>query len=259
MHRATGLPLWTILVLTFLFLYVPIVVLVVLSFNASGLPTAWGGFSLKWYGELFSNKKIFYPTLNTFIVATAATLIATVLGTLLAIGVERLRPSAKVDALLFMPMIVPDIVFAIALLSFYTAIKFTLGLHSIIIAHIVFCIAFVCAVVRTRLGGFDHSLVEASIDLGATRWATFRRVTLPIIAPGVFAGAMISFTLSFDEFVIAFFTAGPSSSSQTLPMLIYSMIRFGVTPEINALATCIMGFSFLLVLLAQRFNKQGSS
>ncbi|MBB3773411.1 spermidine/putrescine transport system permease protein [Angulomicrobium tetraedrale] len=257
--RRNSLPLTLHLLLTFLFLYGPIVVLVVLSFNASGLPTVWGGFSLKWYATLFANKKMLYPTLNTVVVATVATLVATVFGTLLAMGIERMRPSAKIDAILFMPMIIPDIVFAVALLGFYTAIKFTLGLHSIIIAHIVFCIAFVCAVVRTRLNGFDHALVEASIDLGASRLTTFRRVTLPIIAPGVVAGAMISFTLSFDEFVIAFFTAGPSSSSQTLPMLIYSMIRFGVTPEINALGTCIIGFSFLLVLLAQRFNRQGTN
>jgi spermidine/putrescine transport system permease protein len=242
--------------LTYLFLYGPIVLLIVLSFNGSGLATSWGGFSLKWYHVLFSDKDIVRPTINTLIVAASASSIAVVLGTLLAMGVERMKPSAKLDAVLFAPMVVPDIVLAIALLSFFTALRMTLGLHSIVLAHVVFSIAFVCAVVRTRLNNFDASLIEASIDLGATRWQTFWRVTLPIISPGVIAGGLLSFTLSFDEFVIAFFTAGPTGASKTLSMHIYSMIRFGITPEINALATLIIGGSFLLVLVAQRFNRE---
>ncbi len=250
--QALNIHLW----LTFLFLYGPILVLIVLSFNASGLPTSWGGFSLKWYGVLFQDQKMWRPTLNTMIVALTSTAIATALGTLLAMGIERMRPSAKLDAFLFVPMVIPDIVLAISLLSFYTALKFSLGLHSIVLSHAVFNIAFVCAIVRTRLNGFDHALIEASIDLGASRWTTFWRVTLPIILPGVVAGALLSFTLSFDEFVIAFFTAGPTSASQTLPMHIYSMIRFGITPEINAIATVIIGVSFCLVLIAQRLNRE---
>jgi spermidine/putrescine transport system permease protein len=132
----------------------------------------------------------------------------------------------------------------------------TLGLHSIILSHVVFNIAFVCAVVRTRLRHFDHAIVEASIDLGASAFTTFRRITLPVIFPGVLAGALLAFTLSFDEFIIAFFTAGAGSSSTTLPMRIYSMIRFGVTPEINAMATIIMLISFTLVLMSQRLNRE---
>lgn len=247
------------LALTFVFLYGPIFILVVLSFNESGLATAWTGFSLKWYQALFSSTKFLVPTVNTLIVAGITTVIATVIGTLLAMAVERLPPSARIDTALFVPMVIPDIVLAIALLSFFSALRLTLGLHSIIIAHVVFCIAFVCAVVRTRLNSFDRSLIEASIDLGATRWRTFWRVTLPVIAPGVIAGALLSFTLSFDEFVIAFFTAGSSGSSRTLPMEIYSMVRFGVTPDINALATIIIGVSFFLVLIAQRFNRETAS
>jgi spermidine/putrescine transport system permease protein len=244
------------LALTYLFLYGPIAVLMILSFNRAGLPTAWTGFSLEWYGKLASSPEILSAALNTLIVATVSTLLSTVLGTLLALGVERFGRSNTLDALLFAPMIIPDIVLAIALLSFYTLLNFTLGLHSIIMSHVVFNIAFVCAVVRTRLRNFDMSMIEASIDLGASQWTTFWRVTLPLIFPGVLAGALLAFTLSFDEFIIAFFTAGAGNSSTTLPMRIYAMIRFGVTPEINAMATIIMGVSFTLVFLSQRLNRQ---
>jgi spermidine/putrescine transport system permease protein len=152
-------------------------------------------------------------------------------------------------------MIIPDIVLAIALLSFFTLVRFTLGLHSIILAHVVFNIAFVCAVVRARLKSFDWSLVEASRDLGAGAGVTFLRITFPLILPAIIAGALLAFTLSVDEFIIAYFTAGAGQSSTTLPMRIYSMIRFGVTPEINAMATIIMLVSFVLLLAAQRFNR----
>jgi len=237
------------------FLYLPIAVLMVLSFNRSGMPTAWGGFSLEWYGKLASNPKIIGAAWNSLVVAVWATAISTVLGTLLALGVERARPSACREALLFAPMVIPDIVLAIALLSFFTLIKFTLGLQSIIMAHVVFNLAFVCAVVRARLKSYDWSLNEASRDLGATALATFFRITLPLIGPAVLAGALLAFTLSIDEFIIAYFTAGAGQSSTTLPMQIYAMIRFGVTPEINAMATLVMGVSFVMVLAAQRLNK----
>lgn len=237
------------------FLYLPIAVLMVLSFNRSGLPTAWGGFSVEWYGKLVENPKIIGAAWNSLVVAVWATAISTVLGTLLALGVERARPSATREALLFAPMIIPDIVLAIALLSFFTLIKFTLGLQSIVMAHVVFNLAFVCAVVRARLKSYDWSLNEASRDLGATATATFFRITLPLIGPAVLAGALLAFTLSIDEFIIAYFTAGAGQSSTTLPMQIYAMIRFGVTPEINAMATLVMGVSFVLVLAAQRLNR----
>ncbi len=244
------------LAVTYVFLYGPILVLMVLSFNRAGMPTAWTGFSLDWYAKLASSPEIIDAAVNTIIVAGISTIVATTLGTLLALGVERRRSSSALDAMLFAPMIIPDIVLAIALLSFFTLLEVTLGLHSIILSHVVFNIAFVCAVVRTRLKHFDHSIIEASIDLGAGVFTTFRRVTLPVIFPGVLAGALLAFTLSFDEFIIAFFTAGAGSSSTTLPMRIYSMIRFGVTPEINAMATIIMLVSFTLVFLSQRINRQ---
>ncbi|HSF94284.1 MAG TPA: ABC transporter permease [Thermohalobaculum sp.] len=241
--------------LVYVFLYAPILVLMGLSFNRAGMPTAWTGFSTAWYGKLIESPEITSAAFNTLIVASVSTVIATMLGTALALGVSRRRPSSALEALLFAPMIIPDIVLAIALLSFYTLLGFTLGLHSIILSHVVFNIAFVCAIVRTRLRHFDYSVVEASVDLGASEFTTFLRVTLPMIWPGVLAGALLAFTLSVDEFIIAYFTAGPGSSSTTLPMRIYAMIRFGVTPEINAMATIVMLFSFTLVLVSQRINK----
>jgi spermidine/putrescine transport system permease protein len=242
--------------LVYLFLYLPIVVLMVLSFNRAGLPTVWSGFSVKWYGALIDSRAILSAAANTVIVAVVSTALATLLGSLLAIGMEYRRRSPALEAVTFAPMIIPDIVLAIALLSFFTLLDFTLGLHSIILSHVVFNIAFVCAVVRTRLRQFDWAVFEASVDLGASEITTFRRIMLPLILPGVLAGAMLAFTLSVDEFIIAYFTAGAGQSSTTLPMQIYSMIRFGVTPEINAMATVVMLVSFTLVLLAQRVNRR---
>jgi spermidine/putrescine transport system permease protein len=239
----------------FLFLYAPIFTLMILSFNKAGLPTVWTGASLEWYSRLLHSPDILGAARNSLVVALASTLIATVLGTSLALGVERRPVSAAADALLFAPMIIPDVVLAIALLSFFTLLNLTLGLHSIILAHVVFNIAFVCAVVRARLKNFDWSLLEVSADLGAGALTTFLRVTLPLIAPAVLAAALLAFTLSVDEFIIAYFTAGAGRSSTTLPMKIYAMIRFGVTPEINAMATIVVLLSFTLVLMSQRLER----
>jgi spermidine/putrescine transport system permease protein len=248
--------LTAVLVLVLSFLYIPIAVLVALSFNEGGLPTVWTGISVKWYGALFSNKDILSAAFNTLIVALISTIIATVLGTLLALGIEtRRRKGRALEALVFAPMIIPDIVLAIALLSFFSLLKFPMGLHTIILSHVVFNLAFVSAVVRAKLKSFDWSVTEASADLGASAVTTFRRVTLPLIAPAVIAGALLAFTLSVDEFIIAFFTSGAGRSSTTLPMQIFAMIRFGVTPEINALATLVMVVSVTALALSQRINK----
>lgn len=245
-----------VLALVFAFLYIPIATLVALSFNEGGLPTAWTGFSVKWYGALLANRDILSAALNTLIVAVISTAIASVLGTLLALGIEtRRRKGRALEALVFAPMIIPDIVLAIALLSFFSLLKFPMGLHTIILSHVVFNLAFVSAVVRARLKSFDWSVAEASADLGASAFTTFRRVTLPLILPAVIAGALLAFTLSVDEFIIAFFTAGAGRASTTLPMQIFAMIRFGVTPEINALATLVMIVSVTALTLSQRLNK----
>lgn len=247
-----------ILGVIFAFLYIPISVLVGLSFNEGGLPTAWTGFSFKWYGALFDNKDILKAAGNTIFVAVISTVLATLLGTLLAVGVEIRRRNGKwLETIIFAPMIIPDIVLAIALLSFFSLLGVRMGLHTIIVSHVVFNLAFVCAVVRARLKSFDWSIVEASADLGASTITTLIRVVIPVLMPAIIAGALLAFTLSVDEFIIAFFTAGAGRSSITLPMQIYAMIRFGVTPEINALATIVMTVSVVALALSQRLNKGG--
>ncbi len=238
--------------LVYIFLYAPILMLIVLSFNRSGLPTAWGGFSLYWYAELLQNRALLNAALNSLLVASGSTLVSAAFGTLLAMGLERIARNLVLDAFVFLPMIIPDIVLAIALLSFFTFIEMPLSLLTITISHIVFNIAFVAAIVRTRLSYFDNTLEEASLDLGAPPLKTFFKITLPLILPGVIAGSLLAFTISLDEFVIAFFTAGPAQP--TLPILIYSMVRFGVTPDVNALATIVLSLSALLILIAQRFG-----
>lgn len=252
----TPRPLLLVLGLVLAFLYLPITVLVGLSFNDGGLPTAWTGFSTRWYAELARNSDILGAAWNSLVVALISTALATVLGTLLALGVEtRRRRGRLVETLIFAPMIVPDIVLAIALLSFFSLLSVPLGLHTVILAHVVFDLAFICAVVRARLRSFDWSVVEASEDLGAPFATTLGRVILPLIAPAILAGGLLAFTLSIDEFIIAFFTAGAGRDSITLPMQIFAMIRFGVTPEVNALATLVMGLSLVLLVIAQRANR----
>jgi spermidine/putrescine transport system permease protein len=253
--RSADLGLGALFVGALVFLYLPIAVLVGLSFNESGLPTTWGGFSTKWYTELAHDEEIRSAAVATLTVALAATALSVVIGTPLAFGLARLR-SRFLEGLVFVPMIIPDIVLAIALLSAFNLV-FTqklgqqLGLWSVVLAHATFGIAFVAIVVATRLAHFDHSTVEASLDLGANEPRTFLHVTLPQILPGVIAGALIVFTLSVDEFVIAFFTAGIEI---TLPIKIYSMVRFGVTPVINALATVVLAVSIVLVLASMRLR-----
>ncbi|MEO3809777.1 ABC transporter permease [Sphaerisporangium sp. B11E5] len=247
--RLIRVPFWG----TYVFLYTPIVVLVVMSFNSGKSPYVYEGFSLKWFGELAGDATVRQGLVNTLIVAAGTTVLSTVLGTLLAVGLARYTRSRLLDAFGLLPAVLPDLILAIGLLVFYSAIRMTLGLHSIILAHAVFGMAFVAAVVRTRLTHADTSLEEASRDLGATPVATFARVTLPTLAPGIAAGALLAFTLSIDEFVMAFFTAAPTEP--TLPIVIYSMVRFGVTPEINALATLLLAVSFTVVIAAQRMTR----
>ena len=241
------------LILTYAFLYIPIAVLVVMSFNSSKTPFVWQGFSTRWYGELVNNELIREGFINTMIVAISATILATILGTLLAIGVARYFRSAIVEAYSLTPAIIPDLALAIGLLAFFSLVGVTLSLFSVLLSHVVFGMAFVAAVVIARLGQTDASLEEASRDLGAGATTTFFKITLPSLAPGIIAGALLVFTLSLDEFVIAFFTNGPTTP--TLPIVIYSMVRFGVTPEINALAAILLLVSFTIVLSAQRITR----
>jgi spermidine/putrescine transport system permease protein len=247
------LPLWVL----YLFLYLPIAVVVLMSFNSGKNPFVWEGFSLKWYPELLQDAEIMGGLRTTLIVAIGATIISVILGTLLAFALERVLPSRAMDAAATAPAIMPDIVLAIGLLSLYTLVGIRLSAVSVMLAHAVFGIAFVAAVVRVRLGTLDRSLEEASRDLGASAFRTLRKVTLPSLRPAIIAGALLAFTLSLDEFTVAFFTASPSDP--TLPIVIYSRVRFGVTPQINALATMLLLVSFIAVILAQRTSRLADS
>lgn len=248
-HNKLGwlrLPLYGVLI----FLYLPISVLIFMSFNESDAPFTWTGFSTKWYSVLVNSPNILEGFQNTLIVAVASTIISLVLGTLLAIGLARYQKSSALEAVALTPAIFPDLALAIGLLALFTSLHLTLGLHSVIISHALFCMAFVTAIVRGRLAQIDSSLEEAAQDLGDSPVGIFFRVTLPSIKPALIAGGLLAFTLSLDEFVIAFFTNGPSTP--TLPIVIYSMVRFGVSPEINALATVVLLISALIVTIAQR-------
>ncbi len=243
--------------LVFFFFYAPILVLVIFSFNSSRYVSQWEGFSLAWYVKLFANEAIGLALRNTLIVGGISTVISTIMGTLIAVGMERFRfrGQTALDSILYLPIIIPDIAMAVMLLLFFVqaanllgllGIRFSLGLTTIILAHVAFNISYVAVVVRARLAGFDKSLEEAASDLYANEWATFRHVTLPLIMPGILGGALLAFTLSLDDFVVTFFTSGPGST--TLPLHIYSMVKTGITPEINALSTLMLLASIVLVL-----------
>lgn len=249
MNRSLRLHLWFV----YAFLFLPIAVLVVLSFNESGLPTSWGGFSTKWYGDLLENGQIRNGVKNTLIVAAGSTAIATVLGTLLAVGIQRFVRSPFIESAILAPAVMPDIVLAIGLLTLYSMVNWPLGRVSVLVSHSLFCMAFVTAIVRTRLAHLDPSLEEAARDLGDTGIGAFVRITLPSLAPGIVAGALLAFTLSMDEFVIAFFTNGPRNP--TLPQVIYANVRFGVKPDVNALATVLLSVSVIVVLSVQRLTR----
>ncbi|MCD2443402.1 ABC transporter permease [Agromyces sp. SYSU K20354] len=247
--RGILVPLW----LGYVFLYLPILIVVVMSFNDSENLFVWRGFSLRWYPELFTDEAIMQGLVNTLVVATGATAIATVLGTLLAYGIAHYTRGGLIRAFAIAPAILPDLLLGIGLLTLFSLLTVTLGLHSVIIAHGVFATAFVTAIVLARMANLDPSLEEASRDLGAGPVRTFVRVTLPQLAPGIVAGALLAFTLSIDEFVIAFFTTAPTQP--TLPIVIYSMVRFGVTPEVNALASLLLLVSIVTVIAAQRLTR----
>lgn len=235
----------------FTFLYAPIAVLVLFSFSESRFAGVWGGFSLRWYARLFENEQIRHALLNTLIVGCASTVIAGVLGTAAAIGIQRLPPARRpgFEAFFYLPIVTPDIVLGISLLAtFALVLGMDLSLVTMTIAHVVFNIGYVAVVVTARLKGFDHAIEEAAFDLGASPWQVFWRIKLPLLWPGVLGGGLLALAMSIDEFVISFFTSGPGDS--TLPLHIYSMLRRGVTPEINALATLMLAASILLATLS---------
>ena len=251
--RKPRLALWVAALLVYLFLYLPLAVVVVYSFNDSRLNAEWVGFTWRWYGVLLEDEEMLQAAFNSVLIALGASLIATVLGTMAGIAMHRYRLRV-LPFLVITPVAMPEILLGVSLLLFFIQVlHLTLGLVSVLIAHITFCVGFVAIVVRARLAGMDESLFEAARDLGATPWQTFRLVTLPLILPAVIAGALMSFTLSIDDFVITFFTAGVGVS--TLPLQIYSMIKIAVTPEVNAVSTLLMLLTLAMILLAARFDR----
>ena len=247
-HRT--LVLWALAAAVYAFLYVPLAVVVLFSFNDSALNAGWVGFTTRWYGTLFTDRDMLAAAGNSVLVAVLSSLVATVLGTMAGIAIHRYRPKF-LPALVLTPVAMPEILLGVSLLLFFRQVlDLTLGLASIVLAHITFSIGFVAIVVRARLQGMDDAIFEAARDLGASPWQSFRHVTLPLIAPAVIAGALMSFTLSIDDFVITFFTAGVGVT--TLPLQIYSMIKVAVTPEVNAVSTLLMAVTLTLIVAAAR-------
>jgi spermidine/putrescine transport system permease protein len=252
-----GLGAWT--VFFFIFLYLPIVVLIFYSFNANRMVMNWGGFGFDWYLKAFNNDDIQNAVWNSLIVATVATAFATSIATVGALVLARggnFRGKTISLGLITLPLMVPEIVTAVAVLIFFSAVGINWGLGNVIIAHITFCIPFAFMPIRARLEGMDTSLEQAARDLYASEWETFRFVTVPLLMPGIVAGAMLSFVISMDDFIITLMVGGAGST--TLPVYIYSMIRRGLTPEINAVSTVLLFVSIAIVTAYWVVSKKGT-
>jgi spermidine/putrescine transport system permease protein len=249
--RRRPIGLWAAALAGYAFLYVPLLIVVVYSFNDSRLNAEWVGFTFGWYDKLFHNQDMLLAAGNSLLIGLTASAVATLLGTMAGMAMYRYRPKL-LSILVLAPIAIPEILMGVSLLIFFVLLNFTLGLVSVALAHIAFCIGFVAIVVRSRLAGMDESLTEAARDCGASPLAAFRYVTLPLIMPGVIAGALMAFTLSIDDFVITFFTAG--AGTVTLPLQIYSMIKIAVTPEVNAVSTLLMLLTLALIIVASKLS-----
>ncbi|MGD8520347.1 MAG: ABC transporter permease [Desulfobacterales bacterium] len=245
------------------FLYLPLVAVAVFSVNATRYGLVWRGFTLDWYFKLFHNEFILEAAWNTLVLAVVSTIAATILGTVLAIGMDRFPWSRKantfLDLVLHIPVVIPDIILAAALVVAFGLLRvissaFEPGLFNMIIGHITFQISFVALVVRSRLVSIGRDVEEAARDLFAGTWYMLRRITLPLLLPGIVAGAMLAFTLSLDDFVISFFTAGPDSI--TLPLFIFAAVRRGVTPQIHALSTLVVLITVIMIIGMERFTRK---
>lgn len=242
--------LWAASLLVYAFLYIPLAVVVLFSFNDSMLNAEWVGFTTRWYVKLMHNDDMLQAAANSLLIALVSSSIATALGAMAGLAMHRYRPR-WLPFLVLTPVAMPEILLGVSLLLFFRQVlDLSLGFFSILVSHITFSIGFVAVIVRARLAGMDESIFEAARDLGATPWATFRRVTLPLIMPALVAGFLMAFTLSIDDFVITFFVAGVGVN--TLPLQIYSMIKVAVTPEVNAISTLLMALTLTLILVASR-------
>ncbi|QLF69421.1 ABC transporter permease [Peteryoungia desertarenae] len=247
----------TILTLGFAFLYIPIIILVIYSFNESKLVTVWGGFSFKWYQEMWSNQGLMDAAWVTARVGVLSATLGTVLGTMAAIALVRhgrFHGRLLFSGMVYAPLVMPEVITGLSLLLLFVAVGLDRGLVTVVIAHTTFTMCYVAIVVQSRLLTFDRSLEEAALDLGCPPLKTFFKVTLPLILPAVISGWMLAFTLSLDDLVIASFTTGPGAT--TLPIKIYSQVRLGVTPEINAVCTILIGLVTIGVIIASITTKQ---
>ena len=247
------------LLLGFAFLYLPIVILVIYSFNASRLVTVWGGWSLRWYGEFFSDRAMLEAAWMSFRVAATSATLATLLGTLAAVALsrgERFKGRTLFSGMLYAPLVMPEVITGLSLLLLFVALNAERGFWTVTMAHTTLTMCFVAVVVQSRLGPLDRSLEEAAMDLGCDPARAFVAVTLPLILPAIAAGWMLAFTLSLDDLVIASFTTGPGS--ETLPIRIYSEVRLGVKPEINAICTLVIGLIAVVIVLASFASKLSS-
>ena len=250
--RRRGVGLWAAALAVYAFLYLPLAIVVAYSFNDSRLNAEWVGFTWHWYQVLLNDEDMLIAAGNSLFIALVSSLIATVLGTMAGIAIHR-YDFRLLNFMVLAPVAMPEILLGVSLLLFFIQVlNFTLGMLSIVLAHITFSIGFVAIVVRVALAGLDASIFEAARDLGASPWQTFRHVTFPLILPGVIAGGLMAFTLSIDDFVITFFTAGVGV--QTLPLRIYSMIKIAVTPEVNAVSTLLMLLTLTMIVLASKFS-----
>ena len=241
----------------FVYLYAPIVILVVFSFNETRSATVWSGFSLDWYARAFANDDIQRAAYNSLVVAISATGVATAVAVLAALATARggaFRGRSFAYGTIMLPLMVPEIVTAIATLSLFAALGLSLGIGNVVIAHSVFCIPFAFLPIRARLAGMDEGLELAAKDLYASEWQTFRRITLPLLAPGVLSGSMLAFIISIDDFIITLMVAGAGTT--TLPLYIYGMVRIGISPEVNAVSTVLLGVSVLFVALSHAVGRR---
>lgn len=253
--KRSRIPLYTT-VAVLLFFYLPLMILAVNSFNDSRYGGPWNGFTLRWYVRLFHDRHIWRALQNTLIVACSATLVSMVVGTVAAFALHRYRSRLQMVhyGMIYSPLIVPDILMGMSLLLFFVALKVKLGLFTIFLAHVTFCISYVAMVVLSRLQDFDFGLIEAAQDLGAGSWNAFRLIMLPLLMPGIAAGGLLAFTLSLDDFVITFFVAGPGST--TLPIHIYSMMKHGAPAVINALSVILLLVTFVLVSASRTMREK---
>lgn len=254
-HR---LPL-IITICVLVFLYLPIISLIITSFNESRFGGDWTGFSLKWYKKLLEEKAVWGALKNSLLIGLTATIASTFLGTTAAFALHRYKSQLqKIHyGLIYVPLILPDILMGVSLLLFFISINLQLGFFTIFIAHTTFCLSYVTMVMLGRLQLFDNALIEAAQDLGASQWEILRKIKLPLLAPGIIAAALLSFTLSIDDFVITFFVAGPGAT--TLPVYVYGMIKFGSPPIINALSSIFLVLTFIIVSLTHYFAEEKKS